>query len=172
MQLRNLHVWQSLVTREPLDPRIHYSPPALDLMEATPEQKLTHRQRRSFDTARKAAENVLKRRMRVLHLTRDAYMKLASEQDALTRVRSDLHLMLRLSRSWALREYRTIPWKSLLYVVAAIVYFVNPVDLIPDVLAGLGFIDDVAVIAAVVGAIRRDLDAFRDWELEQHSIIR
>lgn len=141
--------------------------PNLDLMEASPEQTLTRRQRSAFAKAKNAAEIVLKRRMRVLHLAREAYTKLAGEQDAMTRVKNDLLLMLRLSRAWALREYRTIPWKSLLYIIAAIVYFVNPVDLIPDVLAGLGFIDDVAVIAAVVRAIRNDLDAFHDWEQEQ-----
>ena len=71
---------------------------------------------------------------------------------------------MRMTRAWALREYRTVPWKSLVYIVGAIVYFVNPVDVIPDVLGGIGFIDDAAVAAAVVRAVHAQLDAFREWE--------
>ena len=59
---------------------------------------------------------------------------------------------------------RTLPWRSAFYSVAALIYFLNPVDLIPDALIGIGFIDDVAVIGAVVNAIRKDLDGFVSWE--------
>jgi uncharacterized membrane protein YkvA (DUF1232 family) len=133
-------------------------------MAGTLEKKLTVRQHKAFNMARNTAAHVLKRRFRVLSLARDAYAKMAGHEPALVKVRSDLSLLIRMARSWARREYRTLPWKSLLYAVAAIVYFVNPVDLIPDALAGLGFLDDVAVITAVVASIRNDLDAFRAWE--------
>jgi uncharacterized membrane protein YkvA (DUF1232 family) len=39
----------------------------------------------------------------------------------------------------------------------AIAYFVLPVDLIPDVLAPLGFTDDASVIAAAIAAVGRNL---------------
>jgi uncharacterized membrane protein YkvA (DUF1232 family) len=35
----------------------------------------------------------------------------------------------------------------------AIAYFVLPIDLVPDVIAGLGFTDDAAVVAAVLGTV-------------------
>jgi uncharacterized membrane protein YkvA (DUF1232 family) len=40
---------------------------------------------------------------------------------------------------------------------AALAYFVLPTDVIPDVLAGLGFADDAAVIAAVIGIAGKHL---------------
>ncbi len=129
-----------------------------------PEQDLPSRQRRAFAVARDAAAKVLKRRFRLLALVRDAYAKLGRHEHALTRVQDDLRLLLRLARAWATRQYRNVPWRSVLYAVAAIIYFVNPVDVIPDVLVGIGFVDDAAVVAAVVRAIRKDLEAFRDWE--------
>ncbi len=39
-------------------------------------------------------------------------------------------------------------------LIAAIVYFVMPVDVIPDVLLLIGFTDDAAVIAAAIAAVR------------------
>lgn len=82
----------------------------------------------------------------------------------MAQIQGDFRTMLRMVRAWAMREYRTVPWKTLVYIVAAIIYFVNPIDLIPDVLAGIGFIDDAAVAAAVVRAVHEQLHAFRDWE--------
>ena len=38
-------------------------------------------------------------------------------------------------------------------LLAAIAYFILPVDLIPDMIAGLGFADDAALITAVVGLV-------------------
>ena len=42
-------------------------------------------------------------------------------------------------------------------MLAALAYFVMPVDAIPDVIAGVGFTDDAAVIAAVVALLRTNL---------------
>ena len=38
-------------------------------------------------------------------------------------------------------------------LLAAIAYFILPIDLIPDMIAGLGFADDMALITAVVGLV-------------------
>lgn len=134
-----------------------------------PEAGMSSRQRKFFDAAQRAARGVIRRRVRVLRLTRDAYLKLGSSEGAMARVAADLRAMLRLSRAWALREYTTVPWKVVLYILAAIVYFVNPIDLIPDVLTGIGFIDDAAVVGAVVRSIHAQLDDFRRWELERRG---
>ncbi len=40
---------------------------------------------------------------------------------------------------------------------AALAYFVMPADTIPDVIFGLGFTDDVAVLTAAIAAIRAHL---------------
>ncbi len=118
----------------------------------------------AFALARRAAVRVMRRRARLFRLVRSAYARLARHEQALAWIRDDLRTLLRLARTWARREYRAVPWRSVLYAVAALLYFVNPVDLIPDALAGIGFVDDVAVVGAVVRAIRADLERFRRWE--------
>jgi len=42
-------------------------------------------------------------------------------------------------------------------ILAALAYFVMPVDAIPDVIAGLGFTDDAAVFAALMAIIGKNL---------------
>ena len=75
-----------------------------------------------------------------------------------------LTTFLRLIRAYATGEYREVPWQSLTLIVAAVLYFVMPIDLIPDFLVGVGYVDDVAVVAWVMSAVSSDLDAFRQWE--------
>ncbi len=120
--------------------------------------------RRALQSALEGAKRVLKRRFRVLLLVRDAYELEAEEAHTIRRVRSDLTTLLRLLKAWALRQYQRVPWPSLLLVASAVVYFVMPADLVPDVLPMVGFVDDIAVVSAVVQAVRGELNRFRAWE--------
>ncbi|MEC9244727.1 MAG: YkvA family protein [Pseudomonadota bacterium] len=42
-------------------------------------------------------------------------------------------------------------------LLAALAYFVLPLDVVPDFLLGFGFTDDVAVLAAALNAVRRHI---------------
>jgi uncharacterized membrane protein YkvA (DUF1232 family) len=72
--------------------------------------------------------------------------------------------MLRLIRAYANGEYRRIPDNTLVVIVAAIVYVVNPLDVIPDALPALGYLDDATVISLAVKRGREALDEFMAWE--------
>ena len=82
----------------------------------------------------------------------------------------DLRALLRLMNAWVRAEYRDIPRATFVMVVAAILYFVVPLDVVPDFLLGLGYVDDVAVIGWVARQLRRDLEAFREWEAKQDAM--
>jgi uncharacterized membrane protein YkvA (DUF1232 family) len=82
----------------------------------------------------------------------------------LDEVWSSLSAFFRLIRAVVRREYTEMPWHRLVLIVAGLLYFVTPIDLIPDFILGLGYLDDVAVIAWVIKAVQADLDAFVTWE--------
>ena len=42
-------------------------------------------------------------------------------------------------------------------LLAALAYFVLPIDIVPDFLFGLGFTDDIAVLWAAFGAVRHNI---------------
>ena len=72
--------------------------------------------------------------------------------------------MLRLVRAYFRGEYRNISPDTLLSIVAAMNYFVDPFDLIPDEIPFLGFVDDATVIAFAITRTRKNLDDFMTWE--------
>jgi uncharacterized membrane protein YkvA (DUF1232 family) len=77
--------------------------------------------------------------------------------------------MLRLIRAYYRREYRNVSLQNLVMIVGAIIYILNPFDLIPDWIAGLGFADDAVVLAFAVRQTRQTLDDFMTWEMASHG---
>ncbi len=79
------------------------------------------------------------------------------------RVRDDLNLLLVLCAAWWRGEYRAVGRQALLSVVAALLYFLAPLDMVPDWLPGAGLLDDLAVLAWVMRTWAAELDAYRAW---------
>jgi uncharacterized membrane protein YkvA (DUF1232 family) len=75
-----------------------------------------------------------------------------------------LMAMIRLIRAYHQLEYRDISAQNLLVIVAAIIYFVSPFDVIPDSVPILGNIDDAFVVRLAMKSVSADLDAFMAWE--------
>ena len=100
----------------------------------------------------------------------EASQKAASTRGRLAEVWDSLMACLRLLRAYASGRYRDIPWASLLSIIAAVTYFVMPVDLIPDFFLAFGFVDDAALIVWIMNAVKSDLDSFLEWEATQPTI--
>lgn len=79
------------------------------------------------------------------------------------RVRDDLNLLLGLCAAWWRGEYRALGRQALLSVVAALLYFLTPLDMVPDWLPGAGLLDDLAVLTWVMRTWAAELDAYRAW---------
>ena len=82
-------------------------------------------------------------------------------------VKDKFLLFGRLVKAYATGKYRHIPWKSVLIILAALIYFINPIDLVPDLIPGLGLSDDFGVLLWVFNAVQGEVDKFVAWEREQ-----
>ena len=79
-------------------------------------------------------------------------------------VKSKFKVLGRLIKAYGTGEYRQIPWKTLLLIVAAVIYFINPVDLLPDLIPILGFTDDFGILLWVYQSVSGEIDKFLAWE--------
>ena len=72
--------------------------------------------------------------------------------------------MVRVIRDYQRGEYRDMAAPKLLIIIAAIIYFVSPFDVIPDWIPVLGHVDDAFVVSLALKSVRADLDMFMAWE--------
>lgn len=91
----------------------------------------------------------------------------ASQGNRLGKLKDDLRLLQALCLAYWRGEYRDISRKSMLTVVAGLMYFLSPLDAIPDFIPVFGMLDDIAVLAWVMKTLDGELSAFRAWRDRQ-----
>ncbi|MBR4332801.1 MAG: DUF1232 domain-containing protein [Clostridia bacterium] len=67
-------------------------------------------------------------------------------------------------------KYTEIPIGTITVAVGAILYFVMPIDIIPDSLPGVGHLDDAAVVGAALLLIKSDIDEFMEWYKNEKTV--
>ncbi len=126
---------------------------------------------RSFRSAREEAGRYASDPARTGRLVEAVLTKAYRNRGGLKAIWGDLLALCRLIRAWSRGEYKSLPWKSLVLALAAVLYFLNPVDLSPDMIPGIGFIDDAAMVALVLNSIQGDLRRFLEWESTQRTVL-
>ncbi|SIS42637.1 YkvA family protein [Salimicrobium flavidum] len=74
-----------------------------------------------------------------------------------------IKLLASLLRAYKRKEYRDVSNKTMIMVVATLLYFVMPIDAWPDFLP-LGYVDDLALLAYTMRTVNEDLKAFKEWK--------
>lgn len=122
-----------------------------------------------FESAKRKAELYAGDNKKTKKLIQDAFDKAKKNKRNLSKVWNELQALIRLIKAWLSGKYKT-PWKTILFSIAALIYFVNPLDFLPDFIPLFGFLDDASVIAFVINSIRTDIQKFLDWEQTENNI--
>lgn len=75
-----------------------------------------------------------------------------------------LQVIIRMLKAHYSGEYRAFSVSTIFALVFALVYFITPMDLIPDFIPALGFTDDISLVYMVVRSAAEDISKFKDWE--------
>jgi uncharacterized membrane protein YkvA (DUF1232 family) len=117
-----------------------------------------------FRREKKRAARLVRDPVAVLRATEAAHEKARGARGPLARQWDDLLTAIRLVRAWGRRDYRGVARSTVVLVVAALLYFVSPIDAICDAIPVLGLLDDAVVLGWVFGQVRWELEVFREWE--------
>ncbi len=72
-------------------------------------------------------------------------------------------LLLGLVRDVRAGRYRCLPVWTLSAVGFALLYVLNPFDLVPDALPVVGLLDDAAVVSVCLSLVEQDLQDYQAW---------
>ena len=121
-----------------------------------------------------AAEGYLTQPSRLKTLLVDAFNKAREKKEigALAHEAWEtLQSLFRLIKMSASGEYTGLPTSTVVAAVAVLLYFLSPIDLIPDFIPVVGLLDDMALVAWFSTSIKHELDKFHEWEETKEATV-
>ena len=125
-----------------------------------------------FKSATKKANKYAMGSLALLELLREVLSKAKEVSDkenkGVGQVLTDkLTTLSRMVKAYVSGQYRIVPWPTILKIVAVLIYFVSPLDVIPDILPIIGLTDDLAIVLWLFRALQEDIENFEAWERNQ-----
>ena len=116
---------------------------------------------KGFNKAIKGATHIYRNRDKIKALYRNSGQKSKKESGRIEdSMLNDLKTLRSMLSSWLKGNYK-MSSRTIIYVLAGLLYFVNPFDVVPDFIVGLGFIDDAAILTLVLRSIRSEVSRYK-----------
>lgn len=113
------------------------------------------------------ATKLLGKPLKIITILNEAADKLAdhSSKDNKFKQLFDAALTLvRMVRDYVKGDYRGIQTSTIVSGIAVLLYVISPIDLVPDFIPVLGFLDDLALISWFMDKFKVELTHYREWE--------
>lgn len=119
---------------------------------------------KTFKKALKKGENVIDNKERVNSILEKTIKKLAKVKDKTKEFKDNLGVALSLVKDWVTGNYKEVPKKTIIYLIGAFIYFLMPIDMIPDFIFKFGLLDDVAVLNFVLSSFIDDIEKYKKFK--------
>jgi uncharacterized membrane protein YkvA (DUF1232 family) len=96
------------------------------------------------------------------------YEKIESSVQKYADIASRLNVLTRLTKAWRNKEYTVVSYVTVFLSVAILLYFVSPIDLVPDFIPIVGGLDDVLLLGFLLKMIDKEIERFLTWEKENN----
>jgi len=118
----------------------------------------------AFKIAFSRATKLIKSPSKIYILVGEVVKKIDSRKSSLGKIKDELFTLTRLLKFWIKGNYKNISTTSIITVVGSLIYFVNPLDIIPDFTPIFGFTDDATILFYVLNKIGKEIKEFELWE--------
>ena len=96
------------------------------------------------------------------------YEKIESSVQKYADIASRLNVLTRITKAWRNKEYTEVSYVTVFLSVAILLYFVSPIDLVPDFIPIVGGLDDVLLLGFLLKMIDKEIERFLTWEKENN----
>jgi uncharacterized membrane protein YkvA (DUF1232 family) len=112
-------------------------------------------------TALLRAKSILQNSNDINELLDSAAKEISSGKKQISNIKDEVRLIISMLKSWVRGDYKEVPWTTLVLCAGALIYFVNPLDAVPDLIPGVGLLDDATVIGFVLASVKQDINNFK-----------
>ncbi|MFC2126090.1 YkvA family protein [Bacteroidota bacterium] len=112
------------------------------------------------------AKELINDRDKLEDLIYDAYVKIGNIKIGNTKLAllfEKVELFVQMIRAYVKGEYRELPMRSIILIAAGLLYFINPLDFIPDIIPITGYLDDLSIIVWIAHSIDKDIKKFEEF---------
>jgi uncharacterized membrane protein YkvA (DUF1232 family) len=120
-----------------------------------------------FDNLYKQAERTITSGTMVSKLLDEVFLKIGEATESFYKIQDSVIALTRMLSAWMKGDYKNISTKSIIAVVAALIYFVNPLDFIPDFIPIIGQLDDIFILSYLIKTLNKEIERFMVWERAQ-----
>lgn len=82
-------------------------------------------------------------------------------------LKEDVKTLLRMLLDYKNGHYTDLPWKTVSAIAFSLLYILNPLDLVPDFIPFVGYLDDITIINFALKFIGDDIGNYRKWAKSQ-----
>lgn len=100
-------------------------------------------------------------KQRIVKLLSQATVKLSKKEDVFSAVLEDVRTLFDMLKQTVTGKYKKLSSSTIAMVVGALIYFVNPYDVVPDFIVGVGLLDDLKVLTLVTLKLKNEIEEFR-----------
>lgn len=101
---------------------------------------------------------------KLLQAGKDRLDKLSTDDNEKKTLVGKVQMVIRMIKAHISGEYRSFSLQSIFLLVFALIYFITPMDLLPDFIPAIGFTDDLSILLFILKSIESDIEGFREWE--------
>lgn len=92
----------------------------------------------------------------------DEAIEKAKKKGPLEEIWDNIQLLFGIVKDWISGNYKDVPIGSIIAIIIGLLYFVSPIDIIPDFIPG-GLVDDALVLGLIIKQVKSDLDKYKEW---------
>jgi uncharacterized membrane protein YkvA (DUF1232 family) len=123
---------------------------------------------RSFEQSKKKAKKILNDKDKM-----DLFLERLEKKLSLIPIAggmlSEIPILISLVKAYIEKRYANVPIGTVIAIVGALLYFLSPIDLVPDLLPAIGLVDDAAVIALALKLVHDDVKEYKSWRVENEE---
>ncbi len=76
----------------------------------------------------------------------------------------DVKLFFSMLKDFVTKKYTEVPVGTIMAIAGSLLYVLSPIDVIPDFLPVVGYLDDAGVIALCMNFVKADLDKYKQFK--------